>query len=169
MHDSADFKMKWRFNHAEIYSGVDWKCLSGLVPIQRSTVSFLGGLSFLRIVDPLKLTIGTACSLHWNDCSRISTVLYWMYCALLEGPKYRSWSMYSVMLANLLKHHAMWLCCSLYGVAHHSAIPSRVVMSGRVINHSLCRCFGSTHDIGVNLFGRVWIEHLIVKHLLLGY
>jgi len=36
----------------------------------------------------------------------------------------------TVKLANSLKLQAMWFCCSPFGIAHHSAKSSRVLISG---------------------------------------
>jgi len=76
--NSASSTTKSHFNQAGMYPSVNLRHLSGLFPILKSTVSFLGGLCFLYLVDPVEQTIGTACSSHWKDVTGIATVLYWM-------------------------------------------------------------------------------------------
>jgi len=121
---------KTHFNWAGIHPAVDSRWLSGLVPIQRSTVSFLGGSWFLHHVDPVQRTIWTACLLHWKDITGIATALNCMYFASLRQLTYWSWSTLSVKSANLLRHQAMWFCSYPFGIAHHSVKSSRVVISG---------------------------------------
>jgi len=92
MLDAASSMMKRHFNCAGMSPAVDLNWLSGLVPIQRSTVSFLGGLCFLHLLDPEQWTIWTACLSHWQDVTGIAIVLYRMYFASLRVLKYWSWS-----------------------------------------------------------------------------
>jgi len=47
-----------------MHPAVDLKWLFGLIPMQRSTVSFIGGLCFLHLVDPVQLTMWTTWSSH---------------------------------------------------------------------------------------------------------
>jgi len=65
--ESASTTTKWHFNRVGMRTAVDFKWLSRLVPIQRSTVSYLGGLCSLHSVDPVQRTIRTACLSHWED------------------------------------------------------------------------------------------------------
>ena len=122
--------MKRHFKDVGMCSAVDLQWLSRLIPIQGSTVSFLGGLWFLHLVDPVQRTIWTACSSHWKDITRIATALYGMYFG--SWRQLKSWlcSTWSVKSANLLKHQAMWFCSSPFGIAHHLAKSSRVLISG---------------------------------------
>jgi len=92
MLDWASSMKKGHFNRARMRPAVDLKWLSGLVPIQRSTVSFLGGLCFLHLVDPVQQTIWTACSSLWEDVTGISIGLCRMDCALLRWLKSWLWS-----------------------------------------------------------------------------
>jgi len=128
--DSTSSTIKRHFNHAGMSPAVNLKWLSGLIPIQRSNVSFLGGLWFLHLVEPVQQTIWTALSSHWKDVTGSATVLYQMCFASLRRLKYWSWSTWSVMSANLLKHQATWCYSYPFGIAHHSAKLSRVLISG---------------------------------------
>jgi len=66
------------------------KWLPGLVTIQRTTVSCLGGLCIPHLMDPVQQTIWTACSSHWEDFTGIATALYGINFAWLGRLKY--WS-----------------------------------------------------------------------------
>jgi len=128
---SASLNTKWQFNRARMCPAVHRMLLFWLVPIQRSTISFLDGLCFLHLVDPVQRTIWTACSSHWKEVTGIDTALYRMCFALLRRLKHYMGSTWSVKFANLLSHKAMWFCRSPFGIAHHSAKSSRVLISGR--------------------------------------
>jgi len=127
---SAFAMTKRQFKHTGMSPGVDLKWLSGIIPIQISTVSFLGGRCSLHLVDPAKWTIWTACSLHWKYVTGIATALHWEYFALLIWLKYWSWSMLSIKSAHLLKHPAIWFCSSPFGITNRSAKSSRVMIAG---------------------------------------
>jgi len=76
MLNSASAIMKQQFNYMGMRVAVDFKrWRSGLIPIQGSAVSFLGGLCFLHLVDPVQWTIWTAYPSHWKDITGIATVL----------------------------------------------------------------------------------------------
>jgi len=85
--DWASWTTKRHFDHAGMPLAVDLKWLSGLVPTQGRMVSFLSGLCFLHLVDPVQRTIWTACSSHWKDFSGIATALYRMHFSLLRWLK----------------------------------------------------------------------------------
>jgi len=91
MVDSASSTTQRHFNHAGLCPAVDLTLLSRLVPIQRSTVSFLGGLCFLHLVDPVQWTILTACWSQWKDIPGIATVLYPNYFTSLGWLQYWLW------------------------------------------------------------------------------
>jgi len=130
MVDSLSSTMKRHFKHARMRPAVDFKCLSWLIPIHRSTVSMLCGLGFLHLVDPVQWTIWTACLSRWKDITLIATLWYRVHFASFRWLKYRLPSMTSLKLANLLKPQAMWFFNSPFGIAHHSARSSTVWVSG---------------------------------------
>jgi len=133
-HNSAFWTMKRHFNPAGMCPAVNSTWLSGLIPIQWSTVSFLGGICYLHLVDTVQQSMWTACSSHWKDITTIATALYQMHFALLRRLKCWLWSTESEKLANLFKHQAMWFSSSPFGIAHHYTMSSRVLISG-------CRVF----------------------------
>jgi len=128
--DPTSLTTKRHFNRAGMDQAADLQWLSGLVPNQRSTVSFLDGLCFLHLVDPVQRTIWTACLSHWNDVTGIAMALCRMHYASLRPPKYRSRLTQSVESAMLLKHQATWFSSYPFGIAHHSAESSRVLIPG---------------------------------------
>jgi len=86
--DSASSTMKSLFTCAQMSPAENLKWLSRIVPIQESTVSFLRGLCFLHLVDPVQQTIWTAYLWHWKDITGIATTLYRMYFASFRQLKY---------------------------------------------------------------------------------
>jgi len=89
--DRVSSMAKIHFYLVRMRHAVNFQWLSGLVPIERSTVTFLCGLCCLQIVDAVQRTMWTACLLHWKDLSGIDTAFYWMYNASLRQLKYWSW------------------------------------------------------------------------------
>jgi len=130
MHNAASSTMPRHCSHAGMHLAVDLKCPFGLISIWRSTVSFLGCLRFLYLVNCVQGTLSTTYWSYWKAVTAIATVWYRMYFARLRQLNYRLWFLQSVKLANLWKYWAMRLCSSPFGIAHRSAKLSSILISG---------------------------------------
>jgi len=119
--DLACASLKRHYKSEGMNPAVDLQWLSGLVPIQRSTVQFLDGLCFLHLVDRVQQTISCTSLSHCKDITRIATALYRMYFASFRWLMYWSWPTYSVKSAKLSKHQLKWIHISPFGIAHNSA------------------------------------------------
>jgi len=145
MIDSASLAKKRQFKCAGIYPAANILCLFIFIIMLQRTAIFLAELYLVHLVDPMQPMIYTVCSFHWTDVTGIASALYWMYFKWLRQRKSWLCSTKPVKLVILLNHQGMWFCSSLFGIAHHLARSSSVLLSG-------CR-FLNIHLIGAFVFG----------------